>query len=134
MYLYRKDPERDMTKIAEQLRRASGIKEGSEHCPHGFSGIVSFSFGDIYVDDNLNKLLSETVKEEIDGCLEQMSREDYGMIDAEEEDVNIENKYLGNGKGLLGRYSISEGIIEIAIELKYTMVSLINDEEQEKRK
>ena len=124
MILYKKSEKRDYKKIAEQLYKGSRLTDS--HIPHGFSSIVLFEFGDIYIDESINAILNADIKYDIDYCLLQFSKDNYGIITEEEKDYNIENKYLGNGKNLIGRYKITIGIIEIKVLKDYTIIVLKN--------
>ena len=122
MKLYRSKSDRDIAVLCQQLKKASGIN--SSHLPHGFHAVASFDLGNIYVDDVITKKLNPNVQCEIDDCLLHFLREDYGDLTEEEQEQNGESKYFGSGRGMIARYRISIGLIEITVE-QNTMISLL---------
>ena len=122
MKLYRGKSDRDIAVLCQQLKKASGIN--GSHLPHGFHAVASFDFGNIYVDDDIFKKLNPNIQCEIDDCLLHFLREDYGDLTEEEQEQNGESKYFGSGRGMIARYKISIGLIEIAVE-QNTMISLL---------
>ena len=123
MKLYKEAQPRNTESAKSQLKLASGGIHN--HTPHGFESVASFEFGDVYVSDSLYQLLDFPICDELDLCLSKMLREDYGCVDADTVDANCENRYFGNGKKILGRYSISVGVIEIYIDDTFTSVTLL---------
>lgn len=122
MKLYRSKSDRDIAALCHQLKKASGIN--GSHLPHGFHAVASFDLGNIYVDNVIDKKLNPNVQCEIDDCLLHFLREDYGDLTEEEQEQNGESKYFGNGRGILARYRISIGLIEITVE-QNTIISLL---------
>lgn len=125
-YLYKKAAPRSTDNTVRQLCAASAINAESTHRPHGFWEISFFDFGDIYVDDYIYSKLSAAVRNDIESCLQLFIKDDYGIISEDEKDTNTENKYLGDGKNLIGRYEISVGIIEIKLLADNTIISKAN--------
>ena len=76
------------------------------------------------MDDVITKKLNPNVQCELDNCLLHFLREDYGNLTEEEQEQNGEIKYFGNGRGMIARYRISIGLIEITVE-QNTMISLL---------
>ena len=113
MHLYRTSKYRDRNELKKQLARASGIDVEKGKLPQGFSSIISFDFGDIYIDDYIYSKIDLKVENEIDNCLENLLLENYGIVTDEEKEMSLENKYFGGGKYQIGRYEISIGIIEV---------------------
>ena len=124
MKLYRAATTRTTSKLATQLKKASGNIKG--HYPHGFASVLGFSFGDIYVTNELFVLLNTDTCREIDKCLQKMLKQDYGTVDNETKNSNCENRYFGNGKNILGKYKISVGHIEISILNTHTLIKLLS--------
>ena len=121
MKLYRNAEKNDVSHLVMQLKRASGNIRN--HLPHGFESIVNFGFGDIFVSDTIFSMLNHNVCQEIDITLDRMAKEDYGIIDDETREANLESRYLGNGKDIVGKYQISIGCIEITIFDTYTYIN-----------
>ena len=121
MNRYRSKADKDITLLCQQLKKAYGVS--GSHLPHGFHAIASFDLGNVYADDAIFKKLNSDVQCEIDDCLQRFVREDYGDLTEEEREQNGESKYLGNGGGMIARYKISIGMIEITVE-QNTMISL----------
>lgn len=122
MILYKKAQERDLQKVAQELYKASALCES--RLPHGFYAVASFDFGDIYIDQALDEIINDEIKRKIDESLLRFAREDYGEISEDEKDENLENKYFGNGKNLVGRYAVKNGELEINLLADCTKISL----------
>lgn len=123
MKLYREAKRRDIDNLAMQLKKANGrIKN---HFPHGFESILNFGFGDVFISDKLFALLNSDICQEIDFCLVRMWKEDYGIVNDETKEINGEKRYFGSGKGIVGRYEIGIGKIEISILDTYTYINLV---------
>lgn len=118
MVLYRKSKPHN---AADQLKKGSSLSEG--HFPHGFLAEAFFNFGEIYFEDEIYRLINCVLEKEIEQCLSRLAKDDFGEVSADEKDENIENKYLGNGKNILGRYLTSIGIVEIKVLEECTIVS-----------
>lgn len=121
LHIYRKAIKRNIDDVKQQLCKASGINPQSSHRPHGFGAIVSFDFGDIYIDDYINSQLNDEVQSEIDNCLIRLLKADYGNITDDEKEDNCENRYFGGGD-IIGRYKISVGTIEIRVLNDHTEI------------
>lgn len=124
LYLYKKAIKRDIEDVKQQLCKAAGINPQSSHRPHGFGAVVSFDFGDIYIDDYLNTQLNAEIKNDIDNCLIRLLKDDYGNVTEEEDEDNGENRYFGGGD-IIGRYEISIGVIEITVMKVHTEIKLL---------
>ena len=124
LYLYKKAIKRDIEDVKRQLCKATGINPQSSHRPHGFGAVVSFDFGDIYIDDYLNIQLNDELKNDIDNCLIRLLKDDYGNVTEEENEDNGENRYFGGGD-IIGRYEISIGVIKITVMKAHTEIKLL---------
>lgn len=122
MKLYKKSEQRNYNSIADQLKKCGGIC--GNHLPQGFSAIAMFNYQDIYVDDKLYLLLNNDIRHEIENCLTRFSKDDYGIITEEDKDENIDNKYFGNGKNIIGKYETSIGVILIELLDHFTLISM----------
>ena len=126
MILYQKSPSRNYQDISRQLLKASGINSNCR--PHGFEGIAGFDFGDIYIDEALADCLTDSLRSEIDGCLRRIVRDDFGEVTADEREENTDNRYFGNGKGIIARFALSAlptGKIEVRVEEDCTKIRII---------
>ena len=124
VYLYKKAIKRDIENVKRQLCEATGINPQSSHRPHGFGAVVSFDFGDIYIDDYLNSQLDDELKNDINNCLTRLLKDDYGNITEDEKDDNVENRYFGGGDSI-GRYEIAIGVIQITVMRVHTEIKLL---------
>ena len=122
MKLYRRSSKRDINDVSEQLLRASGINNMEHSRPHGFATVIGFDFGDIYIDDQLFEL-GEDVHQEIDECLINLKKGDYGILSDDEIQENNESRWLGNGD-VYGRYVSSVGILRIDKKCGETCIKL----------
>ena len=122
MKLYRRSSKRDINDVSEQLLRASGINNMEHRRPHGFSSVVGFDLGDTYIDDRLFEL-GEDVHQEIDACLINLLKGDYGILSEDDIQENNESRWFGNGV-LFARYRISVGLIEINKLCEKTQIKL----------
>ena len=127
LVLYKKAENRNVKELSNQLCLASGINPQSAHRPHGFSSIVSFNFGDVYIDNDIHLRINNKLNEEIENCLERIKVDDFGSVSQDEKEMNIENKYFGCGKYLVGRYEISIGVIELNVLSEKTQITLLNE-------
>ena len=114
--------DRNTNNLRQQLKKASGIS--ACHFPHGFDAVISFDFGDIFVDEVVFQRMDSTVRREIDDCLMRFLREDFGNVTEEELEQNGENKYFGDGSRMVARYRISIGLVEVVVN-QNTMISLL---------
>ena len=121
--LYKKAIKRDIEDVKRQLCKASGINPESSHRPHGFGAIVSFDFGDIYIDDRIDTVIDDELKKQIDNSLIMLLKGDYGVVSAEEREDIVENRYFGGGD-IMGRYETKVGIIEITVLKNKTNIIL----------
>lgn len=112
MKLYRKADGRDIRKLTAQLKNASGNK--TNRLPHGVGGVLCFELGDIFLSDRLFSLLTANIRLEIDDCLRRIIKDDYGAVGDDTIEANGESRYLGNGAGVVGKYQISIGEIQIS--------------------
>lgn len=124
MFLYKKAIPRDIEKIKQQALKGYGIDPNSNRRPHGFGAVVGFDFGDIYIDDTIAEKLSAELKEEIEEILLRFLKNDYGDLNADERDYNIENRYFGGGL-IIGRYELSCGKVEMKLEDGKTEIKII---------
>ena len=122
MKLYKKLVQRNYNSIADQLKKCGGICDN--RLPQGFSAIAMFDYQDIYVNDELYLQLNSDIRLEIDNCLTRFSKDDYGIISDEDKDENVDNKYFGNGKNIIGKYETSIGVILIELLDHYTLISM----------
>ena len=71
---------------------------------NGYSGVV-FGTGDVFVSEAVGRRMGiKEFKEFVFNSLMMFGREKYGEISSDAEELNGENRWLGNGDYVFGRY------------------------------
>lgn len=114
--LFEKEDCINFDSIHNNLQKGFGISH--PEAIQGYNGYFGFSFGRIYIDDAIAKIIesNEPITEIIDDCLDKFRSFDYGSITKEEADLNFENRlFFGLNVGSIGRYIVSYGSIVIRV-------------------
>ena len=120
MILWKKEVS-DKEKIRKSV--AEGYKIPNLEKIQGFAGYFYFSFGDIYVSEEIFSILEKDKDFEnvISECLEKFRAIDYGEATKDEKDLNLENRlFFGILSQLTGRYTTKYGTIKIYVSLLRT--------------
>ncbi len=101
---------------------------GTEKAPiiQGFAGYFLWSPPDLYISDNVEAAIKvhTHLKDELVSSLDRfISSDDWGDINEEEEDMNIENRYMfGLNCWMTARYETSCGTIVIRTMIDFGMI------------
>lgn len=103
MKLYRAGNHVPEAETYDMLKKGYGITDPRRI--NGYNGMI-FQTGDVYLSDSLFADVNqwENLKLFVQDCLSRFVTDDYGDVCSSDRDENIENKWLGNGFGLYGRY------------------------------
>ena len=97
-----KEEKRDPEKLRRMVQQGLGIEHPERIM--GYTGLF-FDAGDVYI----SKMVEEWIKyrefrEFVLDSLKRFGKEDYGEISEGDDDINCENRWLGSGDRLYGRY------------------------------
>lgn len=99
---YRIRKGKDPKAVHEALQKGYGIKHPERI--NGYSGVV-FGTGDVFVSEAVGRRMSgERFRKFVFDSLMMFGREKYGEISNDDEELNGENRWLGNGDYVFGRY------------------------------
>ncbi len=99
---YRIIKAKDPNAVHRALQKGYGIKHPERI--NGYSGVV-FGTGDVFVSEAVGRRMGiKEFKEFVFNSLMMFGREKYGEISSDDEELNGENRWLGNGDYVFGRY------------------------------
>ena len=90
---------------AEYKRLQKGYGTKHPERINGYAGLF-FGRGDVYVSERVGKSMqgSDLFRAFVERSLRLFEKEGYGDISSEDENINGENRWLGNGDRVMGRY------------------------------
>ena len=90
---------------AEYKRLQKGYGTKHPERINGYAGLF-FGRGDVYVSERVGKSMqgSDLFRAFVERSLRLFEKEGYGDISSEDEEINGENRWLGNGDRVMGRY------------------------------
>lgn len=101
----------------------------------GFAGYFGFSFGNIFVSQEINTLLEKDkdFEKTVNDCLDKFKALDYGSITEENKKLNDENRlFFGINYQLLGLYYTKYGRLKINVpSFERTEIFLLKGEEND---
>ena len=101
-YRIRKGKREDPEKTYRNLQRGYGTKHPEKI--NGYMGLF-FGKGDVFVSANIaDRMEMEDFRSFVYESLRMYEKEGYGDISQDDIDLNGENRWLGNGDGVTGRY------------------------------
>lgn len=83
--------------------------------PQGFGGDLSFNFGIVVVDDNLQELLQRNPEysKEIKQIFASFKMDNWGEASEQVNKQNRKLKYLGNAAGMIAVYGTPKGFVRV---------------------
>ena len=84
----------------------------------GFEGAFCFALPDVYVSDEVEKILEQfpDFSEVLFSLLKRTADNDYGDISSDDLSENIENRYLGfTSWGIVAKYQTEHGCIRLEV-------------------
>ena len=84
----------------------------------GFNGYFGFTFGDVYISEDLSDILKNdpSLEREIVAAMDRFRSFDYGDASKDEKELNAENRlFFGINAQLTGRYKTPFGTIRIYV-------------------
>jgi hypothetical protein len=120
----------DKEKIIATAKKGYGIEHPEKI--QGFAGTFLFTLGDVYVTHEIDNITHESPSfgDELRFCMSRLMLDDYGLISEDEEEGNLENKYMfGHSVGQYGRYNTEAGIVRLERCRGYSLFSMDTGEE-----
>ena len=141
MKLFYQDEKPDFRKIHDITSQGYGIQ--SPEKIHGYAGVFLFTLLDVYLSDRLEQVIDDNpeLADVLQNLLKMFKKEEYGDISRDEEELNVEQRYLGGSHNyMIARYDTDIGRIEFEsffdISLLYwdgEDISLIRESQEIKR-
>ena len=102
--ILKKTPRPDPKEIRSRLRKGYGVNH-----PEKIFGYADFFFdpGDVFASDTVAAAMEriEAFRLFVHSCIQDFRQDRYGYISQSDHDENVEDKWLGGGWELFGRYA-----------------------------
>lgn len=123
MKLFYQSPKFDIGKIYKEVQKGYGIEKPERVM--GYAGTFLFTLGDVYTSDMLNRFMLKdvTLADYLSVIMNRFMKDDFGEVSKDIESNNLENRYIGGGSYMIGRYNSFYGFIKLKTLPGYTLLS-----------